>query len=74
MRGRPRGPDFSPEGHSVYFNSEVASTVEGHAQLFRHDLGGDSVEQLTSDSASTGSPTRHPTDVGLCTSATRPAP
>ena len=31
------GPDFSPDGHSVYFNSEVASNVEGHAQLFRHD-------------------------------------
>jgi TolB protein len=43
------GPDFSPDGHSVYFNSEVASTVEGHAQLFRHDLRDESVEQLTSD-------------------------
>jgi len=43
------GPDFAPDGHSVYFNSEVASTVEGHAQLFRHDLRDGSVEQLTSD-------------------------
>jgi Tol biopolymer transport system component len=43
------GPEFSPDGHSVYFNSEVASTVEGHAQLFRHDLRDGSVEQLTSD-------------------------
>ena len=43
------GPDFSPDGHSVYFNSEVASRVEGHAQLFRHDLGDGSVEQLTAD-------------------------
>jgi Tol biopolymer transport system component len=43
------GPDFSPDGHSVYFNSEVASSVEGHAQLFRHDLRDGSVEQLTSD-------------------------
>jgi TolB protein len=43
------GPEFSPDGHSVYFNSEVASTVEGHAQLFRLDLRTGSVEQLTSD-------------------------
>jgi Tol biopolymer transport system component len=43
------GPEFSPDGHSVYFNSEAASTVEGHAQLFRHDLRDGSVEQLTSD-------------------------
>jgi TolB protein len=43
------GPDFSPDGHSVYFNSEVASSVEGHAQLFRHDLRDGSAEQLTSD-------------------------
>ena len=33
----------------MYFNSEVASSVEGHAQLFRHDLRAGSVEQLTSD-------------------------
>ena len=43
------GPDFSPDGHSVFFNSEVASTAEGHAQLFRHDLRDGSVEQLTAD-------------------------
>ncbi len=43
------GPEFSPDGHSVYLNSEVASNVEGHAQLFRHDLRDGSVQQLTSD-------------------------
>ena len=43
------GPEFAPDGHSVYFNSEFASTVEGHAQLFRHDLRDGSVEQLTAD-------------------------
>ena len=43
------GPDFAPDGHGVYFNSEVASTVEGHAQLFRHDLRDGSVAQLTAD-------------------------
>jgi TolB protein len=33
----------------VYFNSEFTSTIEGHAQLFRHDLRNGSVEQLTAD-------------------------
>jgi Tol biopolymer transport system component len=43
------GPEFSPDGRSVYFNSEVASERAGHAQLFRHDLASGSVEQLTCD-------------------------
>jgi Tol biopolymer transport system component len=43
------GPEFSPDGHGVYFNSEFASTTEGHAQLFRHDLRDGSAEQLTTD-------------------------
>ncbi|MEW1775608.1 hypothetical protein [Streptomyces sp. NPDC086777] len=43
------GPEFSPDGASVFFNSEVASSVPGHAQLFRHDLAEASVQQLTSD-------------------------
>jgi TolB protein len=43
------GPEFSADGRSVLFNSEFESTVEGHAQLFRYDLGSNSVEQLTSD-------------------------
>ena len=43
------GPEFSPDGSAVFFNSEVASTREGHAQLFRHDLVTGSVEQLTFD-------------------------
>lgn len=43
------GPDFGPDGRSVYLNSEVASTREGHAQLFRHDLADGSVQQLTHD-------------------------
>ena len=43
------GPDYAPDGRSVYFNSEVGSTREGHAQLFRHDLTDGSVERLTDD-------------------------
>ncbi|WP_409329107.1 TolB family protein [Trujillonella humicola] len=43
------GPDFAPDGLSVYFNSEVASTREGHAQLFRHHLTDGTVQQLTDD-------------------------
>lgn len=43
------GPEFSPDGASVFFNSEVASSVFGHAQLFRHDLAEGVVQQLTFD-------------------------
>ena len=43
------GPDFAADGRTVYFNSEVASTREGHAQLFRHDLADGTVQQLTDD-------------------------
>ena len=43
------GPEFSPDGASVFFNSEVASSVPGHAQLFRHDLAEGVVQQLTFD-------------------------
>ena len=43
------GPEFSHDGSAVYFNSEVASTRPGHAQLFRHDLATGAVAQLTFD-------------------------
>jgi len=43
------GPDFAPDGRSVFFNSEMASDLPGHAQIFRHDLVDGSVEQLTFD-------------------------
>jgi TolB protein len=43
------GPDFAPDGQSVYFNSEIASTADGHAQVFRHDLRDGRVQRLTTD-------------------------
>jgi len=43
------GPDYAPDGASVYFNSEFRSTRNGHAQIFRHDLVTGVVHQLTSD-------------------------
>ena len=43
------GPEFSPDGSAIYFNSEVASTRQGHAQLFRHELATGSGVQLTFD-------------------------
>lgn len=43
------GPEFSPDGASVFFNSEIAADVSGHAQLFQHDLADGTVRQLTFD-------------------------
>ena len=34
------GPEFSPDGQWIYFNSEAAATQPGHAQIFRmHPTG-----------------------------------
>jgi Tol biopolymer transport system component len=41
------GPEFSPDGKWIYFNSERASP--GHAQCFRMLADGSGVEQLTFD-------------------------
>jgi Tol biopolymer transport system component len=43
------GPEFSPDGTQLYFNSEVASPAAGHAQLFRITLADGELEQLTDD-------------------------
>ena len=43
------GPEFSPDGQWIYFNSERASTRPGHAQIFRMRPDGTGIEQLTSD-------------------------
>lgn len=43
------GPDFSPDGMAVYFNSERASGETGRSQLFRHELASGAVQQLTFD-------------------------
>jgi len=43
------GPEFSPDGAWIYFNSERASDKPGHAQIFRMRPDGSDVEQLTFD-------------------------
>jgi TolB protein len=43
------GPEFSPDGKSLYFNSEFRSKTPGHAQIFQFDLDSGAVRQLTSD-------------------------
>lgn len=43
------GPEFSADGDWIYFNSEAAATVPGHAQIFRMRPDGSGVAQLTHD-------------------------
>ena len=43
------GSEFSPDGRWIYFNSERASELAGHAQLFRISTEDRHVEQLTFD-------------------------
>ena len=44
------GPEYSPDGQWIYFNSELAATQPGHAQIFRMQAAdGSGVEQLTFD-------------------------
>lgn len=43
------GPEYSPDGKWIYFNSERASERPGHAQIFRMRPDGSGVEQLTFD-------------------------
>ncbi|WP_405582422.1 TolB family protein [Streptomyces sp. NBC_01190] len=43
------GPEFSPDGAWIYFNSEHGATVPGHAQLFRMRPDGTGLTRLTSD-------------------------
>ena len=45
------GPEYSPDGRWLYFNSELAASRPGHAQIFRmHADDGTGLEQLTFDS------------------------
>lgn len=43
------GPEYSPDGAWLYYNSEEAATRKGHSQLFRMTLDGGQREQLTFD-------------------------
>jgi len=44
------GPEYSPDGRWIYFNSELAASRPGHAQIFRMPAHGGELEQLTFDS------------------------
>lgn len=43
------GPEYTPDGAWIWFNSEAAATEPGHAQVFRMRADGSGVEQLTHD-------------------------
>jgi TolB protein len=43
------GPEFSPDGAWLYYNSEEASTLPGHSQIFRMRPDGSGREQMTFD-------------------------
>ncbi|WP_237706711.1 TolB family protein [Kribbella flavida] len=43
------GAEYSADGRWIYFNSERAASVPGHAQLFRVPAAGGVPEQLTDD-------------------------
>jgi TolB protein len=45
------GAEYSPDGRWIYFNSELAASRPGHAQIFRMNAAdGSGLEQLTFDS------------------------
>jgi Tol biopolymer transport system component len=43
------GPEYSPDGKWIYFNSELNAKVPGHAQCYRMKPDGTGLEQLTYD-------------------------
>lgn len=43
------GPEYSPDGKWIYFNSELNAKVPGHAQCYRMRPDGTGIEQLTHD-------------------------
>ena len=47
--GPDDGPEYSPDGEWIYFNTERFSAVAGHAQIARIRPDGSGLEQLTFD-------------------------
>ena len=48
-KGLDDGPEYSPDGRFIYFSSERAAKVPGHAQCFRMKPDGTAIELLTFD-------------------------
>lgn len=48
-RGPDDGPEYSPDGQWIYFNTERFSPAPGHAQIARVRRDGTGLEQLTFD-------------------------
>lgn len=60
------GPEFSPDGAWLWFNSEIASSLPGHAQVFRYRLADGTTEQLTGDERVNWFPHLSPDGHRLC--------
>ena len=43
------GPEYTPDGKWIYFNSELNAKIPGHAQCYRMKPDGTGIEQLTHD-------------------------
>ena len=43
------GPDYTPDGEWIYFNSEAAASLPGHAQIFRIRPDGSELQQIMKD-------------------------
>lgn len=43
------GPEYTPDGQWIYFNSEFAAKQPGQAQIFRIAVEGGAIEQITFD-------------------------
>ncbi len=43
------GPEYTPDGKWIYFNSQFAARRPGHAQIFRMAVQGGALEQMTFD-------------------------
>ena len=46
-RGHSDGPEYSPDGRWLYFNTEAFTSLHGHAQIARVRLGGGTPERMT---------------------------
>ena len=73
--GHLDGPEWSPDGAWIYFNTETFTRTSGHAQLARIPDGGGGVERLVESSTRrlVPAPVR-PTGGSPPTSRSRPAP